>query len=68
VSLATALRQSEARARENSAFAHVLDADAIQHLARLFEAPSADEGMAVEVVQRWTRGPTSEESEHSAEH
>ncbi len=47
----TAIRQVENRHREGDAIAHVLDADAVRHLARLFEVPTAEEGIELHVVE-----------------
>jgi predicted kinase len=51
VPVETAIRQVEARRSEGTAIAHALDADAVRHLARLFEAPTAAEGIEVRVVE-----------------
>ena len=48
----TAIRQAGRRRREGVANAHDLDADAVRHLARLFEAPTAGEGIELRVVER----------------
>lgn len=48
----TAIHQVEGRRRAGIATAHVLDAVAVRHLARLFEAPTAEEGIELRVVER----------------
>jgi len=51
VPVETAVQRVERRRREGVAVAHVLDADAVRHLARLFEAPTAQEGIELHVVE-----------------
>lgn len=55
IPLDVAIARAEARAAANVAGAHILDAAAIRHLAALFEEPSEDEGMAIQVIQ-YTEG------------
>ena len=50
VPLDVAIARADARAAANTAGAHRLDADAIRHLAALFEEPSEDEGMPIVAV------------------
>ncbi len=52
VPLEVAVARVAARAAANTAGAHRLDADAIRHLAALFEEPSEDEGMPIVRVQQ----------------
>ena len=52
VSVDTAIRQAERRRREGVATAHVLDAEAVRHLARLFEEPTTDEGIDLRFVEQ----------------
>lgn len=51
VSVDTAIQQVERRRREGDANAHALDADAVRHLARLFEVPTTEEGIELRVVE-----------------
>ncbi len=50
VPLNTAIARAEGRARAGIVGAHVLDAEAIRHLATLFEEPTEDEGLGICVV------------------
>ena len=50
VSVDTAIKQVERRHREGDANTHALDADGVRHLARLFEAPTAEEGIELRFV------------------
>lgn len=52
VPLEVAIAQAEARAAANTTGAHRLDAEAIRHLAAIFEEPSDDEGMPIVRVGR----------------
>lgn len=45
VPVETAIRRIQGRAAEGSGVAHVLDADGVRHLARIFEVPTPDEGI-----------------------
>ncbi len=47
VPLDTAIARAEGRARAGIAGAHVLNADAVRHLAALFEEPTEDEGVEI---------------------
>ncbi len=51
VPVEVAIARAESRATVNTAGAHILDADAIRHLAALFEEPSEGEGMTINVVR-----------------
>ena len=51
VPVKVAIARAETRAAANTAGAHRLDADAIRHLAALFEEPSEDEGLPIVLVQ-----------------
>lgn len=50
VPLETAIQRVEQRAGHAPPDAHVLDAEAVRHLAGMFEPPTPDEGMQVRVV------------------
>lgn len=50
-SVDTAIRHVGRRRRGGDAYSHALDADAVRHLARLFEVPSPDEGIELRVVE-----------------
>ncbi len=52
VPVEVAIARADARAAANVAGAHRLDADAIRHLAALFEKPSEDEGLPIVRVQQ----------------
>ena len=52
VPLNIAIARADARAAANTTGAHRLDADAIRHLAAIFEEPSEDEGMPIIRVER----------------
>jgi predicted kinase len=49
--LETAITRVEQRARDGMAGAHVLDAEAVRHLATLFEVPTTDEDMEIRIVE-----------------
>jgi predicted kinase len=51
VPVETAIERVEHRLREGFTGAHLLDADAVRHLERLFETPTADEGIEIRVIQ-----------------
>ena len=51
-SVETAIARVEHRAALAHGADHVLDANAVRHLARLFETPTADEGIELRVVER----------------
>ena len=51
VQVETAIEQVERRRREETPHAHVLDAEAVRHLARLFEPPTPEEGIEVHIVE-----------------
>jgi predicted kinase len=50
VPLDVAIARAERRAAADLAGAHRLDAAAVRHLAALFEAPTADEGLPIVIV------------------
>lgn len=50
VPLETAITRVEQRARGGVAGAHVLDAEAVRHLASIFEVPTTDEGIEIRTV------------------
>lgn len=51
VPLETAITRVEQRASEGIAGAHVLDAEAVRHLASIFEVPTSDEGIEIQIVE-----------------
>lgn len=51
VQVETAIEHVERRRREETPHAHVLDAEAVRHLARLFEPPTPEEGIEVHIVE-----------------
>lgn len=51
VPLDTAIARADARAAANVAGAHRLDADAIRHMAAIFEEPSEDKGLPIVPVR-----------------
>lgn len=51
VPVETAIRQVEHRRRDGVVNVHDLDAEAVQHLADLFEEPTAKEGLDLRVVE-----------------
>ena len=51
VPLETAIARVEQRADDGVPGAHVLDAEAVRHLASIFEVPATDEGMEVRIVE-----------------
>lgn len=50
VPVETAISRVEHRRRQAFDDAHILDGNAVRHLARLFEAPTTDEGVEVRVI------------------
>ena len=45
-----AITQAASRAAADTPGAHILDADAIRHLATIFEEPGEDEGIAITII------------------
>lgn len=50
VSLETAIAHATVRNAQTPAYAHILDAAAVRHLASIFEEPDEDEGLRVEII------------------
>lgn len=50
VPLETAIARVEQRAAEGVTGVHVLDAEAVRHLASIFEVPTTDEGLEIQTV------------------
>lgn len=51
VPVGTAIAREEHRRRRGAEHVHALDAEAIEHLHRLFEPPSTDEGLELHLVE-----------------
>ncbi len=50
VPLETAIARAEQRTSSGDSGTHVLDADAVRHLANIFEIPALDEGIEIRTV------------------
>lgn len=50
VPLDTAIARAEHRSAQHTPGAHALDADAVRHMASIFEEPTADEGIELRTV------------------
>ena len=50
VRLDTAIAQATIRNAQDQAYAHILDAAAVRHLASIFEEPGEDEGLQLQVI------------------